>query len=125
MPAVLPAIKEDLLQFIWEQQLFARHAMRTTDGKTLQVIKPGRVQGDSGPDLVDARVRIDGQILAGTIEVHFRSSDWFAHKHEKDPAYDNVVLHVVYEHDMAVRTARGARVAAFELRSRIAPKSLE
>jgi len=125
VPSVLPAIKEDLLQFIWEQQLFTRHALRTTDGKPLQVIKPGRVQGGSGPDLVDARVRIDGQLLAGTIEVHLRGSDWYAHKHEKDPAYDSVVLHVVYEHDMAVRTARGGRVAAFELKHRIDPRSLE
>ena len=116
--------KEDLLQFIWEQQLFERHALRTTDDKPLEVIRPGRLQTNSGPDLVDARMRIDGQIWAGNVEVHLRSSEWYAHRHERDPAYDNVVLHVVYEHDMAVRTAKGARVPTVELRSRISPESL-
>mgnify|MGYP003393922255 CR=1 FL=1 len=124
MPAVLTTIKEDLLQFIWEQQLFDRHALRTTDGKPVEVIKPGRLQSNSGPDLSDARVRIGGQIWAGTIEVHVRSSEWYAHGHEKDPAYDNVVLHVVMLHDMAVRTARGGRVPTVEIGPRIAPQGL-
>jgi hypothetical protein len=124
--AVLAAtIKEDLLQFIWEQQLFQRHALRTTDGRTLEVIRHGGLQRDSGPDFSDARVRIDGQLLVGSIEVHVRSSEWYAHKHEKDPAYDNVILHVVLEHDMAVRTARGGRVPTLELGPRIVPQSLE
>lgn len=125
MPASAFAYKEELLQFIWEQQLFQRHALRTTDGNVLEVISPGRLQHDSGPDFADARVRIDGQLLAGSIEVHVRASEWYAHKHENDPAYDNTILHVVLEHDIAVRTSRGGRVPTVELRDRMIGGALD
>ena len=116
---------EDLLQFIWEAQLFDHRALTTTEGAPLDVIKAGRLHGDSGPDLLDARVRINDQLWAGNIEVHIKSSEWYAHGHETDAAYDNVVLHVVYEHDMEVRTAGGSRVTTVELKSRIKPESIE
>lgn len=123
--AVNPVMPEALLQFIWEQQLFDRTDLRTSDGRELEIHRCGRLQRDSGPDFSDARVRIDGQLLAGTIEVHVRSSEWYAHGHEKDPAYDNVILHVVLENDMAVRTARGGRIATLELGHRMDPARLD
>lgn len=115
---------EDLLQFIWEQQLFDRHALRTTDGKAVEVIDPGRIQRDSGPDLLGAQLRIDGQRWAGTVEVHLRSSEWNAHGHQHDDAYENVVLHVVYEHDAEVSTASGRRPMTVELMPRISTQSI-
>lgn len=115
---------EDLLQFIWEQGLYDRHALRTTDGRAVEVLKPGRIQRDSGPDLVEAQVRIDGQHWAGTVEVHLRSSEWNAHGHQRDPAYENVVLHVVYEHDAEVRTRSGAALPTVELFPRISTESI-
>ncbi len=116
---------EDLLQFIWEAQLFDHRRLTTTDGLPMDVIKPGRLHGDSGPDLLDARVRINDQLWAGNIEVHIKSSEWYAHGHETDAAYDNVVLHVVFEHDMEIRTSGGGRVPTVELKSRIRPESIE
>ena len=115
---------EDLLQFMWEQRMFQQHALRTTDGRAVEVIKPGRIQHDSGPDLVDAQLRIDGQLWAGTVEVHLRSSEWNAHGHARDPAYDNVVLHVVYEHDADVSTLRGQVLPTVELFPRISTDSI-
>lgn len=115
---------EDLMQFIWEQRLFEQHALRTTDGREVEVVKPGRIQRDSGPDLVDAQVRIDGQLWAGTVEVHLRSSEWNAHGHTRDAAYENVVLHVVYEHDAEVRTLRGHVLPTVELFPRISTESI-
>ncbi len=116
---------EDLLQFIWESQLFDHRSLATMDGLPIEVIKSGRLHGNSGPDLIDARVRIDGQLWAGNIEVHIKSSEWYAHGHEADGAYDNVVLHVVHEHDMDIRTKSGARVPTVELKDRIRPESVE
>lgn len=110
---------EDLLQFIWEQGLYEQHGLRTTDGRDVQVVKAGRIQRDSGPDLVDAQVRIDGQLWAGTVEVHLRSSEWQAHGHQHDPAYENVVLHVVYEHDAPARTSSGRELPTVELLPRV------
>ncbi|MBL0128189.1 MAG: DUF2851 family protein [Flavobacteriales bacterium] len=115
---------EDLLQYIWENRMFEQHALRTTDGREVEVVKPGRIQPDSGPDLVDAQVRIDGQLWAGTVEVHTRSSEWNAHGHGYDAAYENVVLHVVYEHDAEVRTMNGHVLPTVELFPRISTDSI-
>ncbi|MBK8339124.1 MAG: DUF2851 family protein [Flavobacteriales bacterium] len=115
---------EDLLQFIWEAQLFDRNALRTTAGLPIVVIRPGRSHRDSGPDLQEARVQIAGQHWAGNVEVHVRSSEWNTHGHQNDPAYDSVVLHVVFEHDSEVRTSNGRSLPTLELMPRIATSRL-
>ena len=115
---------EDLLQFIWEQRLFDQHALRTADGRPVEVLRPGRIQDDSGPDLSGAEVRIDGQLWSGTVEVHLRSSEWNAHGHQYDPAYENVVLHVVYEHDAEVCTHSGRLLPTVELMPRISSERI-
>lgn len=115
---------EDLLQFIWEQGLYDGRGLRTTDGEPLDVLQPGRIQLNSGPDLRDAQVRIGGQVWAGQVEVHLRTSEWNAHGHQHDPAYENVVLHTVYQHDAEVCTASGRRPPTVELRERINPDNL-
>lgn len=110
---------EELLQFVWEARLFDVSGLRTTDGHAVEVIHPGRVQHDAGPDLRDARLRIDGQEWAGTVEVHVRSSEWARHGHQRDPAYDNVVLHVVHTADAEVRTLSGRRIPQVALAPRL------
>ncbi len=110
---------EDLLQYIWESRLHGAAPLFTTDGRAVEVLRPGRIQHNSGPDLDDALVRIDGGLWAGTVEVHLRSSDWNAHGHQVDPAYANVVLHVVYEHDAEVRTLHGTTLPTVELQHRV------
>lgn len=115
---------EDLLQFIWETGLYESSDLRSTDGEPLEVVKAGRIQHNSGPDLNDAVIRLGGQTWAGTVEVHLRSSEWNAHGHQHDPAYNNVVLHSVYLHDAEVHTADGRRPPTVELRGRINEGSL-
>ncbi len=115
---------EELLQYIWEQRLFHQHALRTTGGLEVEVLRPGRIQQNSGPDLSGAEVRIGGQLWAGTVEVHLRSSEWNAHGHQFDPAYENVVLHVVYEHDAEVCTLSGRVLPTVELMSRVSTDSI-
>jgi hypothetical protein len=110
---------EDLLQFIWETGLYDAKALRTTDDEPLEVLHAGRIQPHGGPDLNDARIRIAGQEWAGPVEVHLRSSDWNAHGHQRDPAYNNVVLHAVYRHDAEVRTENGRRPPTVALQGRI------
>ena len=115
---------EDLLQFIWASRLVGAGPLFTTDGRRLEVLAPGRIQRNSGPDMEGAEVRIDGQRWVGTIEVHLRSSDWNAHGHQFDPAYNNVVLHVVHEHDAEVRTVQGVVPPTLELKDRVPPASI-
>jgi hypothetical protein len=94
---------EDLMQYVWRFRLWPDLAMTSTDGKRVDIIDPGTLNSGSGPDFFNAKIRIDGQIWAGNVEIHVRASDWHRHKHDNDAAYDNVVLHVVQYDDCAIR----------------------
>jgi hypothetical protein len=95
-------LNEELILFLWRQRLYDASALRTTDGRPVEVVSPGTRQYDAGPDLADARLRIDGTLWAGSIEVHVRSSDWLRHGHQNDPRYANIILHLVFNHDTDV-----------------------
>lgn len=112
-------MEEELLQFIWENLLLERSMLRTTSGQLLEIIEPGKIQHGQGPDLDGAIVRIEGQKWAGTIEVHNRSKEWFDHGHHVDPAYDNVILHVVIVDDKPAVTCSGRRLPTLALEGRI------
>lgn len=82
--------------------------LQTTDGREVEVIDPGMYnRGDAGPDFFNAKVKVNGTVWVGNVEMHIKSSDWFRHHHDKDEAYDNVVLHVVTCADMDVVTSSG------------------
>jgi len=86
---------EKLLQKIWLRGDYARRACRTTDGRVLEVLYPGKWNLLGGPDFKGARLYLDGIELTGDVELHLHARDWAAHRHAADPAYANVVLHVV------------------------------
>ena len=90
---------EQLLQFIWLHQYFDSSQLKTRQGEPIEVIQPGLWNHDQGPDFLQARVRIGETVWAGAIEIHVRSGDWDVHQHQRDPRYQQVVLHVVWEHD--------------------------
>lgn len=92
--------REELLHHIWKFRLFRTDLLRTVDGHELTIQRPGRHNHDAGPDFSDARLNVDGTQWAGNVEVHVRSSDWLKHGHQSDPSYSNIILHVVYEHDL-------------------------
>ena len=88
-------IAERMVQKIWLRRDFAVDRAGLTDGTKLAIRTPGIWNLLGGPDFRDARLLIEGQEITGDIEVHFHVSDWRAHRHAIDRAYDNVVLHVV------------------------------
>ncbi len=98
---------ETLIYFLWQFQYFNLAGLTTTDGEPIQVLHPGFRNDDSGPDFANARLIINDVEWAGTVEIHTRTSDWLAHRHQRDRAYDNVILHVVWEDD---RMAVGQRL---------------
>src|SRR5689334_328100 len=116
---------EDLLQFIWKHRLLKPGTMLTTRGSCLKVIKPGDLNTDSGPDFFNGHIKIDGVSLAGNIEIHVRTSDWTRHGHEQDPAYDNIILHVVYQHDHELFQNTSHGVEVLELKDYINPDVLK
>lgn len=98
---------EGLMHYIWEHRLWPAGELRTVDGLPVSVLDPGRHNGDSGPDFFNAKVRIGGKTWAGNVEIHVRASDWHRHRHDKDGAYDSVILHVVDKDDAIVRRSNG------------------
>lgn len=118
-------MKEKLLHFIWRFQLFRILPLKTIDGRELMVIDRGLWNKiDSGPDFSMAKVKLDAQTWVGSIEIHIKSSDWDLHKHTGDKAYDNVMLHVVYEHDREVEFLESRHVPTLELKNFIIPEVL-
>lgn len=95
-------MKEDFLHYLWRFKKFETLDLRTTQNEPLIIIKTGDYLELSGPDFFNAQIKIGNQKWAGNIEIHLKSSDWYVHAHEKDSAYDNVILHVVWEHDTEI-----------------------
>lgn len=92
-------MNEALLQFIWQHSLYQAVNLHASNGDPLVVVHPGRLNRDAGPDFEEGKIRIGGALWVGNIELHVRSSDWRQHGHTGNPAYNNLVLHVVYEDD--------------------------
>jgi hypothetical protein len=88
-------IPERFLRQLWKHQLFEKNNLQTSDGRTVEVLSPGRLNPDSGPDFLDARLRIAGVLYSGNVELHRAADDWTGHGHQRDPLYNGVVLHVV------------------------------
>ena len=98
---------EQLLHYVWKHKLFPLVELKTTDGKPVEVIDPGLHNHNSGPDFFNAKVKISQTLWVGNVEIHNKSSDWFLHGHDKDQAYDNVVLHVTGKPDIEVTNTAG------------------
>jgi len=95
-------MREDILHFIWQHQYYKIANAFTQSGELIQVSKPGTHNNDAGPDFEQAKLKIDNVEWNGDVEIHVKSSDWNAHKHQLDKAYNKVVLHVVWENDKEV-----------------------
>lgn len=112
-------MKEDFLQYAWKYRRFTSLDLETEDGARIDILDPGRQNCDAGPDFLDARLRIGDTIWAGNVEVHLSASDWFRHGHDEDPAYDNVILHVVYTHDANIHNGKGQLIPTLSVQDLI------
>lgn len=96
----MPLPKEELLQHIWQHRLFNSKGLKTADGQLLDILKPGELNANAGPDFLNARLKVGGTEWAGNVEIHIRASDWLKHSHQHDPAFENIILHAVFENDL-------------------------
>jgi hypothetical protein len=106
---------EKLLQYIWQFQYFNKSELVTTAGEKLEIVFPGKLNLNQGPDFSNAKIKIDETILVGSIELHLKTSQWKEHGHENDPNYKTVVLHVVFENDLQT----SSNIPLLELQPRI------
>lgn len=110
-------MQEDFLHHIWQYGKFAYTQLFTVQGETLQILHPGQYLQQAGPDFFNAQLRIGHQQWAGNVEIHHKSSDWYLHHHQNDPAYHNVILHVVWEHDTEVFRKNNSEIPVLELKN--------
>jgi len=113
-----PPVTEEVLQWIWREQRFAGADLRTVEGHRIEVISPGWWNRSEGPDFKQAEIRFNGALHSGDVEIHFKPGAWNSHKHQTDPRYDQVMLHVVLEaspSDPPVLTAAGRRLPTLAL----------
>lgn len=100
-----PTLREDgnapperLLQAIWQHQRLQRDQLATLDGETVRVLHPGFASVEGGPDFRGAVLQLGGNApQTGDVEVDLRASGWRAHGHDRNPAFHNVLLHVVWD----------------------------
>lgn len=112
-------MREDFIHYLWRQARFDLRDLRTTEGAELSIQHFGEHNTNAGPDFGGGQVRIDGMQWAGNIEMHVNASEWYDHGHQNDPAYDNVILHVVLEEDRPVYRRNGERIPCLELHGRV------
>ena len=98
---------EALLHYCWKHRLYPLGGLETIDHKSVEVLDPGLHNHHAGPDFFNAKVKVDGTLWVGNVEIHDKASDWYAHGHDHDSAYDNVVLHVCGLVDAVVTTHNG------------------
>jgi len=110
-------MQEDFLHYVWKHKVFSTTSLKTTRGESISVLKLGEHNHNSGPDFFNSQLSIDGQLWAGNVEIHVKSSDWYVHGHEKDKAYDNVILHVVWEHDTDIFRNDNSVIPTLELKN--------
>ncbi|MCF0070728.1 DUF2851 family protein [Dyadobacter sp. CY261] len=118
-------MNEDLLSFIWRFQYFEKKDLQTEEKLPLSIIRPGHRNTNAGPDFSEARLMIDDVLWVGSIEIHIRASDWYLHEHERNDAYDGVILHVVWENDLPAIRKDGTLVPTLALSGLVKASVLE
>ncbi len=113
---------EDFIHYLWKFKKFNDQKAKTQQGECLEIINVGwHNQNESGPDFFNARIKIGNQLWAGNVEIHLKSSDWYQHNHQEDSAYDNVILHVVWEDDVEIFRKDNTVIPSLELKHLVYP----
>jgi hypothetical protein len=110
-------MKEEFLHYLWRFRLL-QPLLFTTKSESVEVVKPGLLNTDAGPDFLQAKVKIGETLWAGNIEIHVLASDWNKHRHQNDKAYNTTVLHVVYACDKDIYLENGEIIPCLELKGK-------
>ena len=116
---------EDLIHIIWKYGLLRTKKFSGSRGEQVEILHCGMHNNDAGPDFLNARIKVDGLLWVGNVEIHKVASDWYAHKHESDQNYDNVILHVVLENNRKTLNSKGQEITCIEIGKLIDHKLLE
>lgn len=106
---------EQLLHYVWKHKIFPLKTLQTTSGLSVEVIDPGLPNTDAGPDFFNAKLKIGDTLWVGNVEIHTLASDWYRHEHDKDHAYDSVILHISEQVDREVFRSNGELIPQMQL----------
>ena len=109
-------MKEEFLHYLWKFKKFDPLNLKTFNGEEITIINVGQYLELAGPDFFNAQITIGNQKWAGNVEIHIKSSDWYVHHHERDEVYENVILHVVWEHDTEIFRKNNTEIPVLELK---------
>lgn len=119
-------MKEDFLYFLWETQAFDSESyLQELNKLQLQIVKKGFRNSNSGPDFLEAGIKIGDMSWFGAVEMHVKSSDWYQHKHQLDEVYNQVILHVVWENDQQVQNEKGEDILTLEVKNIVKNETVE
>ena len=109
-------MKEEFLHYVWKYKLYNKDSINGQNRDKIEILNQGTHNSDSGPDFFNAKIKINETVWAGNVEIHVNSSDWYAHNHHKDKAYDNVILQIVYNHDKEITRTNGQSIPTVEIK---------
>jgi Protein of unknown function (DUF2851) len=112
-------VTESFLHYLWQFQYFDKRMLQTTTGDEIQIFHPGFRNNDAGPDFFDARIKIGEMEWVGSVEIHIHAAGWMEHQHDQDMAYENVILHVVWNNNKPVKRNDGSWLPTLELKHRV------
>ena len=118
-------MREDFLHYIWQYKKFDFSNLTTVSGEAITVVHTGQYLQQAGPDFFNAQIIIGNQKWAGNVEIHVKSSDWYLHQHEQDNQYNNVILHVVWEHDVPIFRKDNSVIPTVSLKSFVSKAVLQ
>lgn len=118
-------VNELLISYLWKNQLFNHQNLVTSAGDKMSIIHPGIENSNAGADFQQAKIRINDLDWVGTVELHINASDWIEHAHQMDPAYENVILHVVWNDDLKIKYQNGTSIPSLCLSTQVNPETIE
>ena len=118
-------MKEDFLHYLWKFKIFDTSNLTTSNGEKLTIENSGSYLQLAGPDFFNSHITISDQKWAGNVEIHLKSSDWYAHHHERDPNYDSVILHVVWDHDVEIYRQNNTEIPVLILKNLVSKETLD
>lgn len=109
-------MREELLHFAWMFRTYSHTLLKTDTMDDIEIIDPGQLNHNSGPDFFNAKIKINGTLWVGNVEIHLSSSDWYKHQHHTSKEYNNVVLHVVHVRNQETINELGNLIPTLELK---------
>lgn len=114
-----PPLPESALAKLWQRRAARQEWFRTSRGRRVRVLYPGRPGTSAGPDFRNALLHFEDEgMVQGDVEIHIRQQDWYSHGHREDPNYNGVVLHAALDlHPEPTQRQSGGEVPVVSLAS--------